>query len=216
MRWTRGAWRWVGGVAVAAVLAVGMVACGDDNEPEEQRDTTDVTTVGASAAGTDAAADGDPEAATTAADEGAPPALEQPSPTPTPRPVGTDAEYVKGICLAMTEFFRDVEAAKNAIDPNTPSGVAQQFAAAFWPPLTRFKEDLNQVAPPADLMAWHDTVAEQLGHTAARIMAGDALSEIARLGDQPLPDFPPEAQERLAAAAAAAPECQVYEELLLH
>jgi hypothetical protein len=105
----------------------------------------------------------------------------------------------------MAEFFRDVEAATQAITPTDPSGVAREFAAAFGPPLTRFKEDLNQIAPPAAVMAWHDKMAEDLGSIAAGITAGEGLNEIARLGDRPLPDFPPEIQPRLAAAAWCGP-----------
>lgn len=194
--WGRAGW-WFRAVGLlAAAVGLATVACSNnDDKPDVSSETF--------AAGPAGDAPAEQVAATS---------TPMVPPTATPRPVGTDVEYVKGLCVAMEEFFGDVEAATQAITPTDPSGVAREFAAAFGPPLTRFKEDLNQIPPPADVMAWHDKMAENLGHIAAGIMAGEGLNEIARLGDRPLPDFPPEIQQRLFAAARATPECRLFED----
>jgi hypothetical protein len=192
--WRKRAWWFAGGLLL--VLLPGLVlACSDNNNDDPGPSSPAISEQSSGDAPTDQL-----RAATEAV------------PTPTTRPVGTDAEYVKGLCTAMTQFFTDVEAATRSITPTDPAGVARDFAAAFGPPLTRFKEDLNQIAPPADVMAWHDKTAEELGHIAEGIMAGRGLTEIARLGDHPLPDLPPDISARIAAAAYATPECQQFED----
>lgn len=187
------AWRWAAGYVLAVVLGAGAIgACSDNSKDADREDE------GAS----EMRAVGDAPAEQLMATP-----TPQPSATATPRPIGTDAEYVRGMCVAMNDFFHDVETATREITPADPAGVAREFAAAFGPPLARFAEDMNQIAPPADVMVWHDKAAEDLGRIAARIMAGEGLSEIARLGDRPLPNLPDGISQRIAAAAMTTPEC---------
>jgi hypothetical protein len=186
------AWRWAAGYALAVVLGAGVIgACSDNGKDEPEDEGT---------AETQAVGDAPAEQLVATPTTG-------PTATATPRPVGTDAEYVRGLCVAMNDFFHDVETATRGITPADPAGVAREFAAAFGPPLARFAEDMNQIAPPADVMAWHDNASEDLGRIAARIMAGEGLTEIARLGDRPLPNLPEGISGRIAVAAAATPEC---------
>ncbi|MEX0781625.1 MAG: hypothetical protein WD557_03175 [Dehalococcoidia bacterium] len=192
----RGA-QWAAGYVLAVVFGVAaIVALSENGDQTAARGNTEPTTVDAPVE--IQAAVSTPTAA--------------PTPTPTPRPVGTDEGYVRGLCVAMDEFFRDVETATRTITPADPAGVAREFAKAFGPPLVRFAEDMNQIAPPADVMAWHDKAAEDLGRIAARIQAGEGLTEIARLGDRPLPDLPDAIQQRIGAAAATVPECSQFED----
>jgi hypothetical protein len=191
------AWRWAAGYALAVVVGAGVIGACSDNSSNEEPEEQDSTTLQAA---------GDAPAEQRAATS-----TPEPTATATPRPVGTDAEYVRGMCVAMDRFFQDVEAATREITPADPAGVAREFAAAFGPPLARFAEDMNQIAPPADVMAWHDKASEDLGRIAARIMEGEGLSEIARLGDRPLPNLPDGISQRVAAAARATPECLQFE-----
>lgn len=203
-RWRRGAWRGLAGVAVTAVLAVGMVACGGSDEPESSGDATEAMNGGEPPAG------GTTAAGTSTAEPSAPPAREQASATPTQEPTplpGTDADYLRALCVAMDRFFADVESATHRITPDDPAGIAEEFAEAFGPPLERFAEDMSDASPPADAREWHEKTSGELRNIAEAIQDGNALGEIGRLGDQPLPNPPAGIAERLAVAAGEVAEC---------
>lgn len=119
---------------------------------------------------------------------------------------GSDEDYVVAICSTVAELETEVQALGTAIEDagtvDELNEVLGKFAEAFEAAADR----LDEAAPPADVREAHKRVVDAFQDAADAMESGDAAS--LEGFDPGSLELPASARERLAAAAANAPQCQ--------
>jgi hypothetical protein len=116
---------------------------------------------------------------------------------------GSDAAFVADICKAGAKFSKDLESASSNISSTDPKEIAAKFAKPF----EDFSNAFSRAKPPKDLAAWHKDASAKLKDAVAQLKKGDAESGFFA-GDEPFPDPPKDASDRLSKIAEKNKDCQ--------
>jgi len=117
---------------------------------------------------------------------------------------GSDEKFVADICKAGAKFSKDLEKATANLGNSTdPKKAAQSLAEPF----EDFSNAFAKAKPPKDLKEWHDAAADKLKEAAASLKKGDLEADIFTQ-DEPFPDPPKEASDRLTKIADKNKDCQ--------
>jgi len=117
---------------------------------------------------------------------------------------GSDEDYVADICDAMLGFQEDLEDLFK-----DPSKLADEedAAKALAEPLSDLAGAFKKMKPPSDLKDWHKDASDALSEAADELKDGNLEADILTQ-DQPFPDPPKDAADRLAKIAEDNEDCQ--------
>ncbi len=116
---------------------------------------------------------------------------------------GSDEDFVNDLCKAGADFSRDLESLGDDLaDESDPEKIAEAVSEPFEDFANAFK-DMN---PPSDLEDWHEDASGSLDDAVNSLKDGDFDAGI--LGDDPIPEMPSDAQDRLTQLAEDNEDCQ--------
>jgi hypothetical protein len=118
---------------------------------------------------------------------------------------GSDKEYVEDICKAGSKFAEDLQKATQNITAAQATD-EKKLAEVMEKPFANFVEALKDAKPPSDLKDWHADAVKQLQAILTAIKSGDF--EALENNDEPFPEPPAGAAERLQKIAADNDDCQ--------
>lgn len=117
---------------------------------------------------------------------------------------GSDEKFVADICKAGSQFSKDLEKATTSLgNTSDPKKAAQALAKPF----EDFANAFDKAKPPKDLKDWHDTASDKLKTAVAALKKGDLEADIFTQ-DEPFPDPPKDAADRLSKIADNNKDCQ--------
>lgn len=116
---------------------------------------------------------------------------------------GSDEKFVADICKAGAKFSKDLESVSSNISSTDPKEIAAKFAKPF----EDFSNAFSKARPPKDLADWHKDASAKLKDAVAQLKKGDAESGFFA-GDEPFPDPPKNAADRLEKIAGKNKDCQ--------
>lgn len=188
---------WMGAFAVAAMSgALLLGACGgDDNGGKSPADMAGNKTESTAPAG-DSTAKSEP----TKSSSGNKVAT------------GGDEQYVKDICNAGTKMLKAFEKAMSGPTPSDPSKALDAMMAAFVEPFDQMAKDMQKAKPPKDLAEWHSAAVKQLQELVKNMKDGklNGSEDLFNDAEDPFPEMPAAAEERLQKIAEKTPECQEF------
>jgi hypothetical protein len=118
---------------------------------------------------------------------------------------GSDEDFVADICKAGKQFAADFQTAlkdlgTNASDPN-------KIAEKLTKPVEDFVKAFAKAKPPKDLKDWHEQATSQMNLLVKNLKENNDFSAFEEQ-DQPFPDPPANAEERLSKVAEKNKDCQ--------
>jgi hypothetical protein len=117
---------------------------------------------------------------------------------------GSDEKFVSDICKAGAQFSKDIDSVtKDLSGASSEKDIAVKFAKPF----ETFANAFSNAKPPSDLKQWHSDASKQLKDAVAALKKGDTESGLFA-GDNPFPEPPQNAQDRLEKIAEKNKDCQ--------
>ncbi len=117
---------------------------------------------------------------------------------------GSDEKFVADICKAGAQFSKDLEKATADLASVTdPKKAAEKLADPF----EDFANAFQKAKPPKDLKDWHSDASDKLDDAVAALKKGDLEADIFTQ-DEPFPDPPKDAADRLSKIADNNKDCQ--------
>lgn len=117
---------------------------------------------------------------------------------------GSDEKFVSDICKAGANFSESIT--KLLSDPSKLSDESAA-AKAMAEPMSDFANAFAKAKPPKDLKEWHDDASDKLKEAADALKKGDMNADIFTQ-DEPFPDPPKDAADRLSKIADGNKDCQ--------
>ena len=116
---------------------------------------------------------------------------------------GSDEDFVDDFCKAGSDFAKDIQDIGDDLSEETdPEKIGDAMSEPFEDFANAFK-DLN---PPSDLEDWHDDASKSLDNVVKSLKDGNFDAEA--LSDEPFPEMPKDAEERLSKLAEENEDCQ--------
>jgi len=125
---------------------------------------------------------------------------------------GSDDEFVKGLCEATSRFAADFEKAFAGPTPEDFAKAIELLFKSIGAPFQRFSDSFSKLKPPPDLADWHRDASQKLAAATKALKDGNfADPSLAALSDNPVPEMPAGAQQRLEAIAAKTGACKGFD-----
>ena len=116
---------------------------------------------------------------------------------------GSDEDFVDDLCKAGADFAKDLEDIGDDLSAETDP---EKISEAISEPFEDFANAFKKLKPPSDLKAWHDDASKSLDDVVDSLKDGNLDAEV--LGDEPFPEMPKDAEERLSKLAEDNDDCQ--------
>ena len=113
---------------------------------------------------------------------------------------GSDEKFVADFCKAAAKFSEDLD----KLDPSKITDV-DKIGETLAEPFEDFSDSFAKLKPPSDLKEWHEDASKALKDTVKALKDGDFENT---LDDNPFPEFPEKAAERLSKVAEKNDDCK--------
>jgi hypothetical protein len=117
---------------------------------------------------------------------------------------GSDEKFVADICKAGKKFSDDLAGLGNGTAQTDPSKILSQLSGPFQDLANAFRD----AKPPSDLKQWHEDASDKLDELAKGIKDGKDLDALDSLGEEPFPEPPAGAADRLQKVAEKNQDCK--------
>ena len=118
---------------------------------------------------------------------------------------GSDEDYVRGLCSAVSSMQADAQEAFEDFDPQSVDDI-EDALETLQDVFGDFVEELEDLNPPADVSEYHDQVVEAF-QAQQDLLEDGTLDALQQFGDFDTPNPPQAVSDRLSAVAEDTPEC---------
>jgi hypothetical protein len=116
---------------------------------------------------------------------------------------GSDEDFVDDLCKAGANFAKDLDKIGEDLNEETDP---EKISDAISEPFEDFANAFKKLNPPRDLKDWHDDASNSLDDVVESLKGGNL--DAGALGEDPFPEMPKEAEERLTKLAEENEDCQ--------